>query len=244
MVATADRSPARYTFELKLAEVPSGPLNSELELLAATRPHIECDRAGGGPVSYECRRGFLRSRLLPARLRSRTTRMAEAWSMALTTSLRGRPGGRRVRRKASRSSGRMAHTIPTLIPYSRCRQGIHCLRRSMAEGVPGRKDDSPQRDHERPLGRPGDLDGRHAHRPAREPDWHHCADLQEGRRLRRPAPPGRERKDCGGPHLLRPARPDDPARSHPCAGRGLTTDALDPAPVGGRVLLLFLLGLR
>ena len=47
-MATADRSPARYTFELKLAEVPSGPLNSELELLAATRPHIECDRAGGG----------------------------------------------------------------------------------------------------------------------------------------------------------------------------------------------------
>ena len=30
MVATADRSPARYIFELKLAEVPSGPLNSKL----------------------------------------------------------------------------------------------------------------------------------------------------------------------------------------------------------------------
>ena len=116
--------PARYTFELKLAEVPSGPLNSELELLPATRPHIECDRAGGGPVSYDCRRGFLRSRLVPACLRSRTTRMAEAWSMALTTSLRGRPGGRRVRRKTSTSSGRMAHTIPTLIPYSRCRSSI------------------------------------------------------------------------------------------------------------------------
>jgi hypothetical protein len=28
MVATADRSPARYIFELKLAEVPSGPLRS------------------------------------------------------------------------------------------------------------------------------------------------------------------------------------------------------------------------
>src|SRR5438874_10359089 len=28
MVAIADRSPARYIFELKLAEVPSGPLNS------------------------------------------------------------------------------------------------------------------------------------------------------------------------------------------------------------------------
>ena len=80
-MATADRSPARYTFELKLAEVPSGPLNSELELLAATRPHIECDRAGGGPVSYDCRRGFLRSRLVAARLRSPTTRTAEAWSM-------------------------------------------------------------------------------------------------------------------------------------------------------------------
>ena len=30
MVAIADRSPARYIFELKLAEVPSGPLNSKL----------------------------------------------------------------------------------------------------------------------------------------------------------------------------------------------------------------------
>jgi len=82
------------------------------------------ERSAVGPVSYECRRGFLRSRLLRARLRSRTTRMAEAWSMALTTSLRGRPGGRRVRRKTSTSSGRMAHTIPTLIPYSRCRSSI------------------------------------------------------------------------------------------------------------------------
>ena len=34
MVATADRSPARYTFELKLAEVPSGPLNSEVDCFA------------------------------------------------------------------------------------------------------------------------------------------------------------------------------------------------------------------
>jgi hypothetical protein len=33
MVATADRSPARCVFELKLAEVPSGPLNSEVEML-------------------------------------------------------------------------------------------------------------------------------------------------------------------------------------------------------------------
>src|SRR2546427_966128 len=40
MVATADRSPARYTFELKLAEVPSGPLNSELELLRPRQGHI------------------------------------------------------------------------------------------------------------------------------------------------------------------------------------------------------------
>ena len=30
MVAIADRSPARYIFELKLAEMPSGPLNSKL----------------------------------------------------------------------------------------------------------------------------------------------------------------------------------------------------------------------
>src|SRR5438093_438000 len=90
------------------------------------------------------------------------------------------------------------------------------------------------------MGRAGGLDGRYAHRSVREPDWHNCADLQEGRRLRRPAPPVRERKDCGGTHLLRPARPDDPARSHSCADRGLTTDidAEDPAP-SGRVLLLF-----
>src|SRR2546421_1396256 len=33
-------SPARYTFELKLAEVPSGPLNSELELLRPRQGHI------------------------------------------------------------------------------------------------------------------------------------------------------------------------------------------------------------
>src|SRR5438132_444928 len=95
MVATADRSPARYTFELKLAEVPSGPLNSELELLAATRPHIECDRAGGGPVSYDCRRGFLRSRLVPACLRSRTTRMAVAFlALRLAVLLRRRRNDR------------------------------------------------------------------------------------------------------------------------------------------------------
>jgi len=33
MVVTADRSPARYIFELKLAEVPSGPLNPKLMML-------------------------------------------------------------------------------------------------------------------------------------------------------------------------------------------------------------------
>ena len=38
MVAIADRSPARYILELKLAEVPSGPLSSKLMMLAsATR---------------------------------------------------------------------------------------------------------------------------------------------------------------------------------------------------------------
>src|SRR5947209_7335112 len=40
MVAAADRSPARYIFELKLAEVPSGPLNSELEMLRPRQGHI------------------------------------------------------------------------------------------------------------------------------------------------------------------------------------------------------------
>ena len=34
MVTTADRSPARYIFELKLAVVPSGPLNSKLMMFA------------------------------------------------------------------------------------------------------------------------------------------------------------------------------------------------------------------
>ena len=124
-MATADRSPARYIFELKLAEAPSGPLNSKLMSFARDPGHLSRAIARTAVwVSYDYRRGFLRSRLVPARLRSRTTRMAEAWSMALTTSLRGRPGGRRARRKASRSSGRIAHTIPTLIPYSRCRSSI------------------------------------------------------------------------------------------------------------------------
>jgi len=33
MVVTADRSPARYVFELNLAEMPSGPLNSKPVML-------------------------------------------------------------------------------------------------------------------------------------------------------------------------------------------------------------------
>ena len=125
MVAIADRSPARYIFELKLAEVPSGPLNSKLMMFRPRPGQISRAIARtADSESYGYRRGFLRSRSVLARLRSRTTRMAEAWSMALTTSLRGRPGGRRVRRKASKSFGRMAHTIPTLIPNSRCRSSI------------------------------------------------------------------------------------------------------------------------
>ena len=126
MVTTADRSPARYIFELKLAEVPSGPLNSK-RCFARDPGHLSTGIARTA-VSASCdyRRGFLRSRLVPARFRSRTTRMAEAWSMARTKSLRGRPGGRRVRLKASRSFGRIAHTIPTLIPYRRCRSSIRC----------------------------------------------------------------------------------------------------------------------
>lgn len=57
---------------------------------------------------------------MPACLRSLTMLMAEALSSALSTNLRGRPGARRVRLNAFRSSGKMAHTVPTLIPYSRC----------------------------------------------------------------------------------------------------------------------------
>jgi len=53
MVATADRSPARYIFELKLAEVPSGPLNSWLEML---RPPKATSRVR----SRGLRSGFLR----------------------------------------------------------------------------------------------------------------------------------------------------------------------------------------
>src|SRR5437773_2638919 len=102
MVAIADRSPARYIFELKLAEVPSGPLNSELMMFRPRPGHVSRAIARtADPESYRYRRRFLRTRLVPARLRSRTARMAEAWSMALRASLRGRPGGRRVRRKAS-----------------------------------------------------------------------------------------------------------------------------------------------
>lgn len=121
MVAIADRSPARYIFELKLAEVPSGPLNSKLVMLRPTiRPASSAIVRAADSESYGYLRRFLSSRLVPARFRSRSMRMVDAWSMALITCLRGRPGGRRVRLKASRSSGRMAHTIPTLIPYSRC----------------------------------------------------------------------------------------------------------------------------
>ena len=40
MVAIADRSPARYIFELKLAEVPSGPLNSELMMFRPRPGHV------------------------------------------------------------------------------------------------------------------------------------------------------------------------------------------------------------
>jgi hypothetical protein len=42
--------------------------------------------------------------------------MAEAVPGSVTGSLRGRPAGRRVRLKASTSSGKMAQTEPTLIP--------------------------------------------------------------------------------------------------------------------------------
>src|SRR5256885_5246796 len=53
MVATADRSPARYTFEL-MAEVPSGPLNSKLMMFRPRRGHISSVRSRGR------RSGFLR----------------------------------------------------------------------------------------------------------------------------------------------------------------------------------------
>jgi hypothetical protein len=46
MVVTADRSPARYTFELKLAEVPSGPLNSRLMMFRPRPGHISWANRG------------------------------------------------------------------------------------------------------------------------------------------------------------------------------------------------------
>src|SRR5437868_8996073 len=46
MVAIADRSPARYIFELKLAEVPSGPLNSKL-MMFRPRPVMYRGRSRG-----------------------------------------------------------------------------------------------------------------------------------------------------------------------------------------------------
>jgi hypothetical protein len=57
---------------------------------------------------------------VPAPLRSPAIRTLDALSTSLTASLGGRPGGRRVRLNASRSLGKIAHTLPTLIPYSRC----------------------------------------------------------------------------------------------------------------------------
>ncbi len=104
MVAIADRSPARYIFELKLAEVPSGPLNSKL-MMFRPRPG-QVSRAiarTADSESYGYRRGFLRSRSVLARLRSRTTRMAEAWSMALPRACAvGQEGGACAGRLPSR----------------------------------------------------------------------------------------------------------------------------------------------
>ena len=57
---------------------------------------------------------------MPACLRSVTMRAFDARSGAESVRLRGRPGGRRVRSKACRSSEKIAQTGPTLIPYSRC----------------------------------------------------------------------------------------------------------------------------
>jgi hypothetical protein len=58
---------------------------------------------------------------VPACLRSLTMRPANACSVAVSAPFLGRPGGRRVRLKACRSSGKIAQTVPTLIPYSRSR---------------------------------------------------------------------------------------------------------------------------
>ena len=76
----------------------------------------------GAPVRWGspgCWSRFLRSRSVPARMRSRAVRAADARSSALLSNLRGRPGGRRPRLNASRSFGKMAQTGPTLIPYRR-----------------------------------------------------------------------------------------------------------------------------
>ena len=57
---------------------------------------------------------------MPARLRSPDMRLADASFRGSAVGLLGRPGGRRVRLKAATSSGKIAQTTPTLVPYSRC----------------------------------------------------------------------------------------------------------------------------
>jgi len=77
----------------------------------------------GAPVRWGspgCRSRFLSRRSVPARIRSWAVRTIDARSSALLSTLRGRPGGRRIRLNASRSFGKMAQTEPTLVPYSRC----------------------------------------------------------------------------------------------------------------------------
>jgi hypothetical protein len=89
--------------------------------------HGSDDRRGerycaGAPVRWGSpawRSRFLSRRSVPARIRSRAVRAADARSSAFLSNLRGRPGGRRIRLNASRSFGKMAHTRPTLTPYRR-----------------------------------------------------------------------------------------------------------------------------
>lgn len=116
-MTTADRSPARRTCELRNWR------KCRAARLIPRSSGFDRRRAGHGGhtvVLYGCFRRFLKKRSVPARLRSRAMRVIEALSGALMPNFLGRPGGRRVRLNAFRSSGRMAHTVPTLIPYSRC----------------------------------------------------------------------------------------------------------------------------
>ena len=79
-MAIADRSPARYIFELNWRICRAARLAPDSDLRASNQRPFEVDRAAARirPPFSDFRRRFLRSRSVPACLRSLTMRMAEA----------------------------------------------------------------------------------------------------------------------------------------------------------------------